>query len=142
MSKRRHARVRIHRRVDYHHAGGHGQGKLVDLSLGGCRIEGVSAGASGTRLRLQLWLPDQAHPVKIELAAVQWVKHDQFGVRFLQVSPDARVRLAQVFQSLHEAQQQPEARVIQVIASPILGAKKGSLGRGARRGFWEPMDNF
>lgn len=101
--------------------GGKGEGRLVDLSLWGCRIEGVSPGSSGSRLRLQLWLPDQAHPVKIGLAAVRWVKHDQFGVSFLQVSPDARVRLAQVCQSLHEAQQQPEARVIQVSPSTTVG---------------------
>jgi len=116
----------------------------VDLSLQGCRIKGVFPGPTGTRLRLQLWLPDQSHPVKIELAAVRWVKHDQFGVNFLQMSPDAQVRLAHVFWSLHEAQQQPEARVIQVPASPILSvlsAKKGSLSHGARRGFWEPMDD-
>lgn len=89
------------------------------------RLEWVAAAA-------ELWLPDQAHPVKIGLAAVRWVKHDQFGVSFLQVSPDARVRLAQVCQSLHEAQQQPEARVIQVSPSTTVGVlgSNESLSRG------------
>ena len=65
----------------------------------------------GTRLRFQLWLPDQAQPVEVEQTVVRWIKDDQFGVSFLAVSPDARVRLEQVFELLHEAWL-PEERVI------------------------------
>lgn len=115
MSKRIHARVVVHRRVEYRHAGGQGHGMLIDLSLQGCRIKGASPFSCGTRLRLQLWLPDQAQPVNVELAVVRWIKDDQFGVSFLQVSPDARARLEHVFQLLHEAQQ-PEVKVISVSA--------------------------
>ena len=43
---------------------------LMDLSLQGCQIKGAALFESGTRLRLQLWLPDQARPVKVEQAAV------------------------------------------------------------------------
>ena len=113
---------------------------LLDLSLKGCRIQGVYPSSSGTRLRLQLWLPDHSHPVKVELATVQWVEDNQFGVSFLKLSPDAQVRLAQVFRSLHEAQQQPGARAIEVAPSAIGGLKSESASRSARRGFWEPMD--
>jgi hypothetical protein len=60
---------------------------------------------------LQFWLPDQSQPVKVELAAVRWIKADEFGVSFLDVPPDTRARLAQVFQLLHETQQ-PEVTVI------------------------------
>ena len=65
MSKRIHARVVVHRRVEYRHAGGQGHGMLIDLSLQGCRIKGASPFSCGTRLRLQLWLPDQAQPVTV-----------------------------------------------------------------------------
>ena len=100
-----------------------------------------TASSSGTQLRLQLWLPDQPQPVKVELAAVQWIKNNQFGVSFLTMSPDAQARLAQVFQLFLEAQQQPEARAIHIPAFAIPGSKPGSASRGARRGFWEPMDD-
>lgn len=138
MSKRIHARVVVHRRVEYRHARGQGDGVLVDLSLQGCRIKGAPPFSCGTRLRLQLWLPDQSQPVKVELAVVRWVKDDQFGVSFLEVPPDARARLEQVFQLLHEAQQ-PEAHVIPV--SAFLGSEQGSERRGARSGFGKPTDN-
>lgn len=78
---------------------------LMDLSLHGCRIHGAPPFACGTRLRLQLWLPDQFRPVKVEQAIVRWVKHDQCGVSFLEVQPDARARLTLVFQVLYDAQQ-------------------------------------
>lgn len=113
MSKRIRARVMVHRRVEYRHARGQGDGMLMNLSLQGCQIKGAAPFASGTRLRLQLWLPDQAQPVKVERAAIRWVKDDRFGVSFLEVAPDARARLEQVFQLLHEAQQ-PEDHVVSV----------------------------
>ncbi|MEP6957897.1 MAG: PilZ domain-containing protein [Nitrospirota bacterium] len=104
MSKRIQTRVLVQRRVEYRHAGGHGEGVLVDLAPQGCRINGVSPFSCGTRLRLQLWLPDRSEPIAVERAVVRWIKDDQFGVSFLEMSPDARMRLAVVCQLLHDAQ--------------------------------------
>ncbi len=140
MSKRMHARVNARRKVEFQHAQGKGEGIPLDLSQKGCRIKGVYTGSSGTRLRLQLWLPDHSQPVKVEMAAVQWIKDNQFGVSFLKLSPDAQVRLAQAFRLLHEAQQQPDERAIEVAPSAIVGLKPESASGSARRGFWEPMD--
>ena len=137
MSKRTYSRVAVHRRVEFQHAGGKGEGMLLDLSLRGCRIKGLFSGPSGTRLRLQLWLPDQAHPVKVERGTVRWVQDDQFGVSFLEVLPDAQVRLSQVVQLLLDAQQS-DALVIQIPAST---SSQDSASRGFRTGRWEPMDD-
>jgi hypothetical protein len=57
MSKRKHARVVVHRRVEYRHAQGQGDGILLNLSLQGCRFQGARPFSCGTRLRLRLWLP-------------------------------------------------------------------------------------
>ena len=141
MSKRSHARVRVGRKVEFQHAEGTGEGMLLDLSLKGCRIQGVYPSSSGTRLWLQLWLPDQSEPMKVDLAAVQWIKKTQFGVSFLTMSPDAQARPAQVFRMLHEAQQQPDARAIPIAPPAIVGSEKGTARRTVRRGFWEPMDD-
>jgi PilZ domain len=103
MSTRIHARVMVQRRVEYRYAQGQGEGMLLNLSLQGCRIKGAPPFPCGTRLRLELWLLEQSQSVKVELAAVRWVKDDQFGVSFLNVPPDARARLKQVFQLLQEA---------------------------------------
>ena len=75
------------------------------------------------------------------MAAVHWIKDNEFGVSFLRLSPDAQVRLAQVFRMLHDAQQQPKARTIQIDASAIVGSEKETASGTARRGFWEPMDD-
>lgn len=128
MAKRVHARVRVHRRVDYIHAGGQGKGMFLDLSLHGCRINGVPPGACGMRLRLQLWLLDHSEPTQVELATVRWVKQDQFAVSFLEVSLHTQARLAQMVQLLHEAQQ-PEARVIPMPASAFVGSEQGAPSR-------------
>ena len=62
MAKRLDARGMVHGRVEYRHAGGQGDGTLVDLTRQGCRIKGTPPLPYGTRLRLQLWLPDVAQP--------------------------------------------------------------------------------
>jgi hypothetical protein len=97
----------------------------MDLSLQGCQIEGPPPFSGGTRLRL--WLPDQAQPLAVEQAVVRWIKADQFGVSFLDVPPDTRARLAQVFQVLHEAQQ-PELQ--RILVSAFLASGRGQKAVG------------
>jgi hypothetical protein len=91
-----------------------------------CLCRDVKSKASpfsrGTRLRLQLGLPDQARPMAVEQAVVRWIKADQCGVSFLNVPPDTRARHAQVFQLLHEAQQ-PD--VHRIFVSAFLGSDRG-----------------
>ena len=116
MAKRKSTRVAVERRVEYRHAGGQGQGLLTDLSMQGCRIKGTSCLSCGARLRLQIWLPDQAEPVMIERAVVRWVADDQFGVSFLELPSDVASRLTQVVQTLQKGQQ-AAAQVIPVAAA-------------------------
>jgi hypothetical protein len=104
-------RVAMLRPVIYRDAGGDGKGMLLDLSLQGCRIGGAPPFSCGTRLRLELWLPDQIQPAKVEQAVVRWVNHNQCGVSFLKVQPKARARLKQVFLLLHQAEH-PEGLVV------------------------------
>ena len=119
MAKRIRARVAAHLPVEYRHAGGQGQGILLDLALQGCRIKGACPLSCGARLKLQIWLPDQAEPVTIERAVFRWATDDQFGVSFLELSADAGARLAQVFQVLQNAQQ-AAAPVIPVVAAGVI----------------------
>jgi len=119
VAKRIRDRVAVHRPVEYRHAGGQGQGMLMDLALQGCRIKGACGLSCGARLRLQIWLPDQAEPVTIERAVVRWATDEQFGVSFLELSSDAGSRLNQVFQFLQTGQQ-AAAPVIPVVAACVV----------------------
>jgi hypothetical protein len=127
MVKRLGARGMVQGRVEYRHAGGLGDGTLVDLARQGCRIKGASPPPCGMRLRLQLWLPDLAQPVTVDLAAVRWVQDDEFGVSFLEVSPDARACLEQVCQVVLEPPQ-PTVKVISI--PPFLGPEEEVVSRG------------
>jgi PilZ domain-containing protein len=126
MAKRRGARGMMQGRVEYRHAGGLGDGTLVDLARQGCRIKGMTPPPCGMRLRLQLWLPDLAQPVTVDLAAVRWVQDDQFGVSFLEVSPDARACLEQVCHVVVEPPQ--PVKVISI--PPFLGSEEEVVSRG------------
>jgi hypothetical protein len=127
MAKRIRARGMVHGRVEYGHAGGQGDGRLLDLSLQGCRIKGAPPFCVGARLRLQLWLPNLAQPVTVDLAAVRWVQDDQFGISFLEVSPHARACLEQVCQVVLETER-PQVKVIAI--SAFLGSEEGLASCG------------
>ena len=139
MAKRIRSRVAAHLPVEYRYAGGEGHGILLDLALQGCRIKGACPLSCGARLKLQIWLPDQAVPVTIERAVFRWATDDQFGVSFLELSADAGARVAQVFQVLQKTQQ-AAAPVIPVLAVCVVANKEQDAalplpevyGRGGR----------
>ena len=122
MAKRIRARSSVQGQVEYGHAGGQGDGRLLDLSLQGCRIKGAPPFCCGARLRLQLRLPNLAQPVTVDLAAVRWVQDNQFGVSFLEVSSHARACLEQVCQVVLEAER-PPVKVISI--SAFVGSDQG-----------------
>ena len=109
--KRIGARVAMRLPVSYRDARGDGEAVLLDLSLEGCRIEGAPPFSCGTRLQLELWLPDQFLPAKVEQAVVRWVNHDQCGISFVKVQSEARARLKHVLHLLHEPEH-PEGLVV------------------------------
>jgi|GEM_PF-3808991 len=64
------------------------EGKSLDISAGGVRIEGESAGNQGEIIRLEIIRGIQ-RPV-IVFAEIKWVKDNQFGVSFLALKDDDR----------------------------------------------------
>jgi len=67
-----------------------GEGRLLNLSLGGGAIESPVAVSRGDYLKLQIQLPDQATPLEIDLAPVRWVEGKTFGVEFITMQPSAK----------------------------------------------------
>jgi hypothetical protein len=61
------------------------EGKAVDLSLGGARIESSLKVQPGKLITFKLIVPGDDTPILIEQARVQWAVDRTFGVRFADV---------------------------------------------------------
>ncbi len=70
-----------------------GEGTLLNLSASGCAVQSTMPVRKGAYLELALVLTDQETPVPIELARVRWVSGVRFGLHFLAVGDDVRLRL-------------------------------------------------
>ena len=79
-----------------------GTGTMLDLSLGGCRIESPVTVESGVSLELRIYAPDIEWPLMIEAASVQWVSGQTFGLAFFQIRETEEERLGQVISNLME----------------------------------------
>ncbi|CUS36540.1 PilZ domain-containing protein [Candidatus Nitrospira nitrificans] len=69
------------------------EGRLLNLSMDGCSILCDGELALGSRVRVNLLLPDQASSLPIELGRVIWVLGHECGVEFIQLPLHARLRL-------------------------------------------------
>ena len=79
-----------------------GHGRLIDLSLRGCRISSSTPVPNGTGLEMTVHLPDHDSPVQIESAGVRWANEGEFGVEFIRMQPEAQQRLSLFVTSLEE----------------------------------------
>ena len=73
-----------------------GEGVLEDLSLTGSYITGKAPVSLGMVLELQILLPEDPDPLRIERAIVKWVAGPEFGVEFDTPQPKEaeRIRIA------------------------------------------------
>ncbi len=78
-----------------------GQGKTVDLSDGGCKIETDQAVVAGATFECRVYIPGLSWPLRINLAQVRWVKGKTFGLQFIDIQPEERMKLKQVIANLH-----------------------------------------
>ena len=69
-----------------------GEAHVTNISTGGCRAESEINVAEGLQFVVLLQLPGQG-PVKIERAAVRWVKGNVFGLSFILFLPTERAKL-------------------------------------------------
>ena len=80
-----------------------GTGVMLDLSMGGCRIESPVTVELGVSLKLSIYVPDLDWPLMIEAASVQWVRDQIFGLAFIRIRDTERQRLEQVVSALMES---------------------------------------
>jgi hypothetical protein len=81
-----------------------GTGVMLDLSMGGCRIESQVTVEPGVSLELRIYAPDIEWPLMIEAASVQWVSDQTFGLAFFQIRDTEHQRLEQVISDLMEGE--------------------------------------
>ncbi len=80
-----------------------GQGTVRNVSTGGWKVESDQAIKHGNYFALRVLLPDQAPPMKVDLAAVRWSSEREFGLEFLQMQPEEQARLRRFVSALEKA---------------------------------------
>ena len=76
-----------------------GEAHVTNISTGGCRAESDINVAEGLQFVVLLHLPGQS-PLKIERAAVRWVKGNAFGLSFMLFLPSERAKLQNYLEGL------------------------------------------
>jgi hypothetical protein len=98
MAAEKEKKVRRSRRVDLRCELGfssdeiEGEAHVTNISTGGCRAESEINVAEGLQFVVLLHLPGQS-ALKIERAAVRWVKGNAFGLSFILFLPSERAKL-------------------------------------------------
>ena len=77
-----------------------GDGTVLNLSLGGCRVESAASVQVGLVLELRIYAPGLDCPLVIDEAAVRWVRGPTFGLAFIRLGETEDERLRQVVNSL------------------------------------------
>lgn len=93
MGLRKHVRYQVQCPVEYVLDGKPGQGRVFNLSRGGCAIESDMFAATDDPISLQLTVSSQAKPIVIELGMVRWITRREFGVEFMVLDGASRLQL-------------------------------------------------
>ncbi len=70
-----------------------GEGTVRNVSTGGWKVDSDQPVPRGNYFALRVLLPDQAVPMKVDLAAVRWSSGGEFGLEFLRMQPEEQARL-------------------------------------------------
>lgn len=77
-----------------------GQGRTLDISSGGCKIESDKTVTLGAAFECRLHVPGLDWPLRIDEAVVRWVDGNSFGIAFTRIRPDEQVKLDRVLADL------------------------------------------
>ena len=79
-----------------------GQGRTLNLSTGGCKIEADLPVVVGDAFECRIYVPGLDWPLRVDEAQVRWVKAGTFGIQFTKIRPDEAEKLYQVIANLNE----------------------------------------
>lgn len=73
-----------------------GEGTLIDLSLGGCRLRSDVPLEIGEQYRLILQVSSERRPIPVEAAVVRWTQDKTYGLKFTALQSDDESRLQEL----------------------------------------------
>lgn len=79
-----------------------GQGRTLDISIGGCKIESDTKVMQGAKLECRLHIPGLDWPLRIDEATVRWVDGNTFGIAFSRISPEELGKLKTILSELEQ----------------------------------------
>ncbi|MEK9142315.1 MAG: PilZ domain-containing protein [Nitrospirota bacterium] len=79
-----------------------GQGRTLDISVGGCKIESDTNVMQGAKLECRLHIPGLDWPLRIDEATVRWVDGNTFGIAFSRISPEELTKLKTILSELEQ----------------------------------------
>jgi hypothetical protein len=79
-----------------------GQGRTLDISVGGCKIESDTNVMQGAKLECRLHIPGLDWPLRIDEATVRWVDGHTFGIAFSRISPEELAKLKTILSELEQ----------------------------------------
>ncbi|NGZ94881.1 MAG: hypothetical protein CV089_01895 [Nitrospira sp. WS110] len=77
-----------------------GQGRTLDISAGGCKIESDMKVEPGSKFECRLHVPGLDWPLRIDEATVRWVDGNSFGIAFSRIVPEEFAKLKTVLSDL------------------------------------------
>ena len=102
MEQRRERRVQVEYPISFEWNQGVNNGKLFNLSRGGCGIESGAFVQVGTTVTLRVYVPTHKEPIHIGRAGVTWSAGQDFGVEFTDMDPAEKERLHKLIGELQE----------------------------------------
>ncbi len=82
-----------------------GNGRTLDLSIGGCKIESDTVVGQGEKFECRLHIPDLDWPVMIDEATIRWIDGKTFGLAFTRIRSEEQAKIADLISRLEQEQQ-------------------------------------
>lgn len=76
-----------------------GKGTVTDMSAFGCAVKTNTLLRKGDYLSVKFMMPDQNDAMVVNLAAVRWSLGSKFGLEFVNIDVEERVRLRELVHS-------------------------------------------
>jgi len=80
------------------------EGRLIDVSKGGCAIEATIGPQIGESVQLRFGIPD-AGTVHIPLAIVRWISGPRFGIEFIRTKESDMQKLSSFILNMAEQEE-------------------------------------
>lgn len=74
-----------------------GEGIVMELSVGGCKIHSLSLITLHDQVELQIFIPGESIPITVPMGLVRWTEGTNCGVEFLQLTDVSRRLIHRLF---------------------------------------------